>query len=229
MTGKPSIFNKEIQDFVFENYALYSTSELKDKINEKFNTNLTHQQVLSFKRRKRLLVGSGNRIPLVIQEYIKANYKGKYVKDLVKEIKEKFGKDYTSNQISSYKKYNNLISGTHGKTIEQINGARAIKVGDIYENHGYLVRKTGVSKNSFVYLHRELWEKHHGEIPTGYSVVFKNQNRKDVRIENLMLISMAEHIYMASQYGYSKNGDINEVAILNTRIKKKLREIKKNE
>jgi len=41
-------------------------------------------------------------------------------------------------------------------------------------------------------LHNIVWEGHHGEIPRGHVVVFRNGNRQDVSIENLQLISRAE-------------------------------------
>ncbi len=56
-------------------------------------------------------------------------------------------------------------------------------------NHGYLQNtKTGKL------LHRELWEKEHGEIPKGFDVHHKNENKLDNSLENLELISHSEHL-----------------------------------
>lgn len=42
--------------------------------------------------------------------------------------------------------------------------------------------------------HRVLWEQVNGEIPAGMNVQFKNGDSKDVRIENLYIISRAEQM-----------------------------------
>lgn len=63
---------------------------------------------------------------------------------------------------------------------------------------GYLKRKVsddyerGESRRGWKYVHRLLWEEHHGEIPDGCAVVFRNGNQTDIRIENLELIHRAE-------------------------------------
>lgn len=60
---------------------------------------------------------------------------------------------------------------------------------------GYLQRKvtdTGYTPADFVEVHRLLWEQHHGPIPAAHAVVFRNNDRRDIRIENLELVSRAE-------------------------------------
>lgn len=42
-------------------------------------------------------------------------------------------------------------------------------------------------------VHRTLWEAHNGKIPEGYLVHHKNEDRLDNRLENLELMSLAEH------------------------------------
>lgn len=60
---------------------------------------------------------------------------------------------------------------------------------------GYLQRKvtdTGYTPADFVEVHRLLWEQHHGPIPADHAVVFRNNDRRDIRIENLELVSRAD-------------------------------------
>lgn len=40
--------------------------------------------------------------------------------------------------------------------------------------------------------HRVIWEQHHGEIPPGYHIQFRNHDKTDFRIENLYMISKSE-------------------------------------
>lgn len=44
-----------------------------------------------------------------------------------------------------------------------------------------------------VYLHREVYEKHYGPIPEGYIVHHKDGNKLNNSIDNLELMSRAEH------------------------------------
>lgn len=60
---------------------------------------------------------------------------------------------------------------------------------------GYLQRKvsdTGNTVHDYVEVHRLVWQEHHGPIPPGHVVVFRDRNRTNCAIENLELISRAE-------------------------------------
>ena len=65
---------------------------------------------------------------------------------------------------------------------------------EIVDADGYLKRKVrddapkGMSRRNWAFVHRLLWEQHHGPVPRGHSVVFVNGDRSDIRIENLELI-----------------------------------------
>lgn len=65
---------------------------------------------------------------------------------------------------------------------------------------GYLVRKVAGSK--WVGVHRILWEEHHGPVPDGHLVVFRNSDKKDLRIDNLECISPAEDMRRKSSNLY---------------------------
>lgn len=70
---------------------------------------------------------------------------------------------------------------------------------------GYLQRKvtdTGYPPRDWVGVHHLLWIEHHGEIPKGFIVVFKDNNKKNVQIDNLELISRAENIQRNSIHRY---------------------------
>ncbi len=66
------------------------------------------------------------------------------------------------------------------------------------DGDGYLKRKVrddapkGQSRRNWVFVHRALWEEHHGPIPRGHAVVFRNGDITDIRIENLELVTNQE-------------------------------------
>lgn len=72
-------------------------------------------------------------------------------------------------------------------------------VGTVVEDPGgYLKRKVrdggtaGMSRANWEFVHVALWREHHGPIPRGHAVVFKNGNKRDLRIENLELVTRRE-------------------------------------
>ena len=57
-------------------------------------------------------------------------------------------------------------------------------------NMGYVrIRKFG----GYVLEHRYVWETANGEIPDGYQIHHVNGNKKDNRLENLMIMTNSEH------------------------------------
>ena len=66
------------------------------------------------------------------------------------------------------------------------------------DSNGYYRISTRDKGNFEKYLHRLIYEDHYGEIPKGYIVHHKNENKLDNRIENLELLSRAEHTILHS-------------------------------
>ncbi len=64
---------------------------------------------------------------------------------------------------------------------------------------GYLQRKvtdTGSTKDDYVEVHRLVWEETHGSIPDSHIVLFKDGNKANIALDNLMLVSRADHAVM---------------------------------
>lgn len=60
---------------------------------------------------------------------------------------------------------------------------------------GYLQRKmtdTGYTPNDYRMVHHLVWEQHHGPVPKGHAIVFKDRDKANIEIENLELITRAE-------------------------------------
>lgn len=56
------------------------------------------------------------------------------------------------------------------------------------------IRNDGPSYKMMVQKHRLVWERHHGPIPQGHIVKFKDGNRANCDIGNLYLVSRSEHL-----------------------------------
>ena len=103
-----------------------------------------------------------------------------------------------------------------------------LPVGTIKVIGGYKLRKksmTGTRWKCWEFLHRAVWEEHNGPIPDGMIVTFKDSDRMNCDISNLMLISKAQNAVMTRKGYRSEDPDITEVgaalAALEIAIKKK--------
>lgn len=67
-------------------------------------------------------------------------------------------------------------------------------ISDRYEKTSILYKYIRLEKSKWVPLHIYNWEQKFGKIPEGMIVVFKTRNHENCNVENLELISRAEHM-----------------------------------
>lgn len=82
--------------------------------------------------------------------------------------------------------------------------------------NGYLIQKvsmTGSQWERWKYLHRLIWEEQNGQIPKEMCLIFKNGNKEDCRIENLMLVRRVELTTMAKKGYYFTEPELTEAAV----------------
>lgn len=74
-------------------------------------------------------------------------------------------------------------------------------------------------KKDWVYAHRLIWKQHHGEIPDDHIVTFKDGNKENLDISNLMLISKKDKLKeMSGRYS-----EIRPIMILLGRLNKEIK------
>lgn len=76
-------------------------------------------------------------------------------------------------------------------------------------------------QRQMVFKHRWVWEQHHGEIPEGMVVSFRNGIRTDCRIDNLILLTRAELARLNQSYIKHSTPETHESCILLAKIKDK--------
>ena len=72
-----------------------------------------------------------------------------------------------------------------------------VPVGTERDNGGYLERKvsdTGCTRQDFRLVHVMHWERYRGPVPKDCIIVFRNGDKRDIRIANMELISRAENM-----------------------------------
>lgn len=93
---------------------------------------------------------------------------------------------------------------------------------------GYLKRKIrddappGMSRRNWKYVHVLLWEQHHGPVPKGHNVVFRNGDKTDIRIDNLELLTRRANMLRNSMHTIYPP-ELVQVIQLNGALKRKIR------
>lgn len=65
-----------------------------------------------------------------------------------------------------------------------------------YRKPGGYFKADYIKYGRTIYMHRHVWEAHHGQIPEGCHVHHKNGDKADNRIENLELLAESDHLRM---------------------------------
>ena len=179
-----------------------------------------------------------------IRAFIEKNYKGNSPTVMTELVNKTFRTDYTKSQMRSYYKNHKLNSGVTGRFekghIPANKGRKGychpgsvktqFKKGHIPVNHrsigseridskdGYILVKVA-EPNTWKHKHRVLWEENNGPIPKGYVVIFKDGNKKNITLENLALVSRAEHLELTHSRLRSSNPELTQAGITVAKIR----------
>lgn len=168
--------------------------------------------------------------------------------ELTRKFNEKFGCKLSADSIKAKCLRMGLKTGRTGcfspgqkswnKGLKGYMGANStsFKKGNTPHNHkpvgheritvdGYIEVKVA-EPNVFELKHRQIWEQQHGKIPDSHVLVFKNMNKQDCRIENLMLVSRAELVRLNQSYIKHSTPETHESCILLAKIKDKTHKLK---
>jgi len=91
--------------------------------------------------------------------------------------------------------------------------------------YGYLEVKVA-EPNQWKLKHRVVWVQHHGSIPRGYNIQFKDGNSSNVAIENLYMISRSAQLKTKNSFRAKYPKDMQEIIMLRGALKRKLNSIK---
>ena len=174
------------------------------------------------------------------KEYLASIVKGKTYKELLALMNEKFGYEFSSQQIKSALRRYNLKTGNTGqfkkyqepwnKGLKGYMGANktSFKKGTIPPNYkpigterfakdGYIEVKVK-NPNVWELKHRYIYKKHHGEIPNGYNVIFADKNISNFDIDNLILVSKAEMLILNKNKLIFEDIDFTKVVVNKAKI-----------
>lgn len=181
--------------------------------------------------------------------FICEHYKGTSYREMIDLFEERFGIRLTLNQVKGFYGRHHLDSGLTGRfvkgqeppnkgkpmsewmapeSIERTKATRFHKgntphnhlpVGSIVKNTDGYYQKKLAEPHVWKQMQVLTWEEHNGPIPPGMVVCFKDGDKSHYNIENLTLVSRAEHGVM-NRYGLrSEHPELTEVGLAIAKVK----------
>lgn len=192
------LFNDIQEQFIRQNVKGVGNKELADLVNKTFHLKITPQQMSAWKKNHKLSSG----------------LTGYFKKGHIPVNKGKKGLFNLGGNSTSFKKGNKPLNW------KPIGSERV-------DRDGYVLVKVKDGER-WRSKHVVLWEEVHGPIPDGYKLIFLNQNKLDIRIENLKLISKAEGLEMNRNGWFSSDSTVTDFGSNVAMLRRKIYEKKKD-
>lgn len=189
------------------------------------------------------------------KDFIAQNVNGRFNQELADLVNQKFGMQITARQMNSYKKNHGLVSGLDcrfqkgsapankgTKGMHNVGGNRtSFKPGQRAANYkpvgheriddeGYTLIKvsdTGTWDERWRHKHRVIWEEANGPIPNGYVLIFADQDRRNVVLDNLILAPQSSLSIVNNKGLLYNDADLTRTGLVIADIYKKVGERKR--
>ena len=200
-------------EYIRDNSWGVSSKEMAEKVKEKFGYEMTPTCMKQFRQRHGIKSG----VTGWYQKGHPPGTKGKTIEEICKHDPEKLARV----KATQFKKGDRPVNEMPVGTI-------------VVSSDGYKLRKKqmeGTIWERWEFLHRAVWEEHNGPIPEGMMITFKDSNKLNCDIDNLMMITKGENSAL-TRYGYRfEDPDLTEAGLAVVRLKqaaaKKRRKTKK--
>ena len=190
--------------------------------------------------------------PAPVADFIRSNYKGVGPAKMTAMVNQEFDTTYSRSQITAYYKNHNLNSGLTGQFpkghVPQNKGKKGVcspgcEKGHFKKGHtphnkypigtivdkgdGYLWKKIGEGARDWKQLHILNWEEANGPVPDDCYIIFRDGDRTNCELENLVMVTKAEHAVMNKHGLRPESPEYMDSAILIAKIKIASRKRKK--
>lgn len=165
-------------------------------------------------------------------DFIRSIANKKLIKDICDEFNEKYGMDKKPHAISNLMQRNGIYNGLqgHASKLTQFKEGNSYgmntkpnrtsfrkgmtpynKLGDYSETvrDGVVMIKIG---GKWRYKHRYIWEQAYGEIPKGKAILFKDNDKSNVEIDNLFMTTDQAARLVPRRYDKDALGELMTVA-----------------
>lgn len=206
-------YPKGMYEFIRDNSWGVSSKDMAEMVNEKFGTSFSPTMMKQFRQR----------------HGIKSGVKGWFQKGHAPGNKGKHLEDYITDP-ERLEDVRRRISPTQFKKGQR--PANEMPVGTVVVNsNGYKLRKKqmeGTLWERWEFLHRAVWEEHNGPIPEGMAITFKDSDRTNCDIDNLMLVTKGENAALTRLGWRFDDPDLTTAALGVIRLKQEMNRKKRN-
>ena len=243
----PGRYNHEIAELFNKKFGTVTESQIKAfKANYKIKSDVA-------RRRRTKQEGLFTTAQI---EFIKANAKGLTNQELADLVNKTFDLLISARQMNTWKQNHGVTSGLDfcfkkgsvpankgTKGIYNVGGNKtSFKKGQEPLNYkpigyervdrdGYVlvkVQDNGPWHERWKHKHKVLWEKVNGQVPHGHKLLFADQDKQNINLENLILVSNKQMATLNKKGLLTNNPDFNRTGIIMADIYSKISERKKN-
>ena len=196
-------------EFIRDNSWGVSSADMARMVNEKFGTSFTPQRMKCFRA----------------QCHIRSGVTGWFQKGRPPGNKGKKQSEYCSPEALAASRATQFKKGQKPPNEFPVG---TIRVGKL----GYLIRKKqmdGSQWDRWEFLHRAIWTEHNGPIPDGMVIAFKDGNKHNCQIENLVMMKRSEMSTMAKKGYWFEDPELTETALNIVRLQQAANKRKKGE
>lgn len=174
------------------------------------------------------------------REFMKEYVPGHSYEEIRRAFTERFGWQIATNQVKSYIGNHKLNTGRTGRFEKGITAHnKGMKMSpEVYEKaKGTMFRKGNVPKNykpvgservdtkdGYVLIkvkdpnvwrlkHRVIWENAHGKIPKGCVILFRDGNKQNITLDNLIMVKKGVNAALNNSGLVKYTGELKETAI----------------
>ncbi len=190
------------------------------------------------------------------KEFIRQNVEGCHNQKLADLVNERYGLQITARQMNTFKKNHGLVSGLDcrfakgsipankgTKGMYNVGGNRtSFKKGQPARNYkpvgyeridrdGYTLIKVsddGPWQKRWKHKHKVIWEEKYGPIPKGHVLLFADQNKQNINLDNLIMIKQSQLSVLNKKGLLYKDAELTRTGIVMVDIYQKISERTRN-
>lgn len=170
-------------------------------------------------------------------EYLKSIVKGRYMKEIIILMKNKFNYDFTEIQIRNTMKRHKLRTGINArfekggtpwnKGLKFEKSSNSKEVGSEYVNErGYTFIKAE-NPSRWIRKHHYIYEQHYGKIGKDECILFADRDKTNFDINNLIKVTKGELVQLNKQGLIFEDTDLTKTCVNIVRLKDKIKEKEK--
>lgn len=205
----------EMKNFIIQNTWHVSSQDMADMVKKEFGIEMTARQVKGFRQRHNIRNG----------------LRGWYQKEHEPANKGKTIDEYMTPETAAKVRQTAFKKGHIPKNQVPV----GTEVVNAYSDW-YRLRKvsmTGKQNERWKFVHRLVWEEHHGPIPKGCCIIFRDGNKMNCDISNLAMVERGELSIMGKKGYFSDNPQVTDIGITLAKLRKAVtnaeKKVKKSE